>query len=102
MDLNAILAEVRAMTITQKEIEAKISGEVWDKETQWKGKRDAYAGLIKVASLLVGTLVKPDHFERSPEANRSNSLAEATRLGEERLKYIDEVVHYEALTQIFG
>jgi len=92
-DLNEILAEVRAITITQKEIEAKISGEVWDRETQWKEKRDTYAGLIKVASLLVGTLVKLDHFAGSPEANS---------LEEERLKHIDELVHYQALTQIFG
>jgi hypothetical protein len=46
-DLDIILAEVRAITITQKEIEAKISGELWNRQMVWNQRRDAYAGLLK-------------------------------------------------------
>ena len=46
-DLNEILAEVRAMTITQKEIEAKISGELWSRQMHWQQKRAIYARLLE-------------------------------------------------------
>jgi hypothetical protein len=51
-DLDKILAEVRAVTIVQKEIEAKVSGAVWDRQTQWNQKRDISAGLLAAFSEL--------------------------------------------------
>jgi hypothetical protein len=48
-DLNEILAEVRAVTITQKEIEAKLSGEQWDRQIRWNQKRDLYVNLLQNA-----------------------------------------------------
>jgi hypothetical protein len=48
-DLDAILAEVRAVTITQKEIEHKLSGDLWHQQVKWNHKRDAYLDLLKVA-----------------------------------------------------
>lgn len=38
-DLNEILAEVRAVTITQKEIEAKLAGDLWNRQMLWNQKR---------------------------------------------------------------
>jgi hypothetical protein len=46
-DLDAILAEVRAVTITQKEIEAKLSGDLWDRQMKWNQKRDIYGDLLR-------------------------------------------------------
>jgi membrane protein implicated in regulation of membrane protease activity len=45
-DLAAILAEVRAVAIAQKEIDAKISGELWERQCRLNQKRDAYANLL--------------------------------------------------------
>jgi hypothetical protein len=41
-DLDAILAEVRAVTITQKEIEHKLAGDLWNQQVLWNQKRDIY------------------------------------------------------------
>ena len=45
-DLDAILAEVRAVTITQKEIEAKLVGDYWQRQTNWTQKRHIYGSLL--------------------------------------------------------
>jgi hypothetical protein len=39
-DIDKVLDQVRAVTTTTKEIEAKISGEVWDRQKRWELKRD--------------------------------------------------------------
>ena len=46
-DLDVILAEVRAVTITQKEIEHKLGTEFWHTQMQWNEKRDMYVRLIR-------------------------------------------------------
>ena len=45
-DLEQILAEVRAVTITQREIEAKISGDMWERQWRLNQKRDVYTSLL--------------------------------------------------------
>jgi hypothetical protein len=45
-DLDVILAEVRAVTITQKEIESKLSGDLWNQQMHWNQKKDIYADLL--------------------------------------------------------
>ncbi len=45
-DLDKILSEVRAVTIAQKEIEGKISGELWDRQWRLNQQREAYVTLI--------------------------------------------------------
>jgi hypothetical protein len=39
-DIKGVLEQVRAVTTVTKEIEAKISSEVWDKQRRWELKRD--------------------------------------------------------------
>ena len=39
-DIVKDLAQVRAVTTTTKEIEAKISNDVWDRQKRWELKRD--------------------------------------------------------------
>jgi hypothetical protein len=51
-DLNALVVEVRAVTVTQKEIEAKISGEMWERQWRLNQKRDVYARLLESMSEL--------------------------------------------------
>lgn len=54
-DLNEILAEVRAVTVTQREIEAKISGELWDRQMHWTQKKELYGQLVKCVNDLADT-----------------------------------------------
>jgi len=46
-DINQLVQQVRAVTTATKEIEAKISSEVWDKQKQWELKRDALFEVTK-------------------------------------------------------
>jgi hypothetical protein len=50
-DIGKVLDQVRAVTTTTKEIEAKISNEVWDRQKRWELKRDAvFEGAKRVSS----------------------------------------------------
>src|SRR5215831_14476314 len=49
-DLENIVAEVRAITATQKEIEAKISGDAWRRQWILDHKREFYVDLLKLIS----------------------------------------------------
>jgi hypothetical protein len=49
-DLEAIVAEIRAVTMTQKEIEAKISGDMWDRQWRLDKKLDAYGRILRAIS----------------------------------------------------
>jgi hypothetical protein len=55
-DLNEILAEVRAVTIATKEIEAKLTGEQWDRQMRWNEKRNTYTALLKAKDDLANAL----------------------------------------------
>jgi hypothetical protein len=39
--------QMRTLATTQDEIKAKISNELWDRQTQWKERRDTYAGSLE-------------------------------------------------------
>ena len=43
-DIGKLVEQVAAVTKTTKEIEAKISDEVWGRQRLWEMKRDAYFG----------------------------------------------------------
>jgi hypothetical protein len=45
-DLDAILAEVRAVTIAQKEIESQLSGALWSRQALWNEKKLLYAEVL--------------------------------------------------------
>jgi hypothetical protein len=46
-DLDKLVEQVAAVTKTTKEIEAKISDEVWDRQKRWELKRDAIFEIIR-------------------------------------------------------
>ena len=49
-DLVAILTEVRSVTATQKLIEARVSDDLWIKQTRWNQKRNRYFDLMRLVS----------------------------------------------------
>jgi hypothetical protein len=46
-DIDKLVDQMKAVTQATKEIEAKISGEVWDKQKQWEMKREVVFEAIK-------------------------------------------------------
>ena len=54
-DLAEILAELRAVTITQKEIETQLSGDLWNQQTHWNQKRELYGKLLSTLNRLIET-----------------------------------------------
>ena len=46
-DLDAIVAEVRAVTATAKGIESQLAGDLWHRQMQWNQKKEIYGELLK-------------------------------------------------------
>jgi hypothetical protein len=92
-DIDNLVDQIRAVTQTQKDIEAKISGELWDRQKRWELKRDilieAVRALAEVDDSLLSysTVLKtndPDwneaKHERQQRWSRASSAFEGTRL----------------------
>jgi hypothetical protein len=56
-DLNKLVEQVAAVTKTTKEIEAKISDEVWGRQRLWEMKRDAFFALVKAETAAKDALI---------------------------------------------
>jgi len=56
-DIGRLVEQVAAVTKTTKEIEAKISDEVWGRQRLWEMKRDAFFALVKAQSKVADTLI---------------------------------------------
>lgn len=51
-DIEKLVDQVRAVTMATKQIEAKISDEVWDRQKRWELKRDLLIDVLKKAASL--------------------------------------------------
>ena len=56
-DIGKLVDQVAAVTETTKEIEARISDEVWGRQRLWEMKRDAYFALMKAESAAAEALL---------------------------------------------
>jgi hypothetical protein len=57
-DMDKVLSELRAVTKTTKEIDAKISGDVWDRQKRWELKRDVLFEAVKKGAAVHQALMK--------------------------------------------
>jgi hypothetical protein len=55
-DINKLVAQVAAVTTATKEIEAKISNEVWERQRRWEIKKDAVFETMRELSTVLTTL----------------------------------------------
>jgi hypothetical protein len=61
-DLGDLLKQVQAVTAATKEIEAKISNQVWDRQKQWEMKRDALYAVAQSMTAAVDALIELHSF----------------------------------------
>jgi hypothetical protein len=84
-DIEKLVDQVRAVTTATKEIEAKISGEVWDRQKRWELKRDVLLQAarrmadIQKAMIRLETLLKveTDYAKKGESSDLSQQRTEA-------------------------
>jgi hypothetical protein len=84
-DIDKLVDQVRAVTTTTKEIEAKIESDVWARQKSWEVKRDVLFNVTKAIGVMTNTLTKLYGFYLS----KTQSLAKG---GEPRLGLKLEVI----------
>ena len=71
-DIDRVVEQVRAVTSATKEIEAKISGELWDKQKQWEMRREVLFSAAKQVGGLVDFLmdyrISTEKYIKSPNS----------------------------------
>lgn len=75
-DLDKILAEVRAVTAIQREIEAHISGEMWKRQWRLNQKRDVYARLIEGMGELQMTIGAHSRFIKMKDSQHADEVSQ--------------------------
>jgi hypothetical protein len=89
-----VVDQVRAVTIATKEIEAKISDEVWNRQRQWEAKRDAIISASTTVGKAVDAIMKvngaytlsrnaPPHENTVWLARRNEAFEEWTKAHDE-------------------
>jgi hypothetical protein len=98
-DLDAILAEVRAVTLTQKEIEHKLSGDLWNEQTRRTEKKDLYAQIIRAINELSDSLddaeaaVETSKTQVEPSSNVELQLLRSYNEGLSRIRTLTSELH---------
>jgi hypothetical protein len=64
-DINKLVEQVAAVTKTTKEIEAKISDEVWDRQRQWEVRKEALIELAKTLASFTNASISLDSAMRA-------------------------------------
>ncbi len=67
-DIDKLVHEVATVTQTTKEIEAKISDEVWNRQKRWEIKKDAVVELLRALSDMTEALVHLDSTYKARDA----------------------------------
>jgi hypothetical protein len=77
-DIDDLVDQVRAVTTTTKEIEAKISNDVWDRQKRWELKREVLFGAMKKIAVAQDALqaLCAFHMKKSSEKGMANPVTE--------------------------
>jgi hypothetical protein len=79
-DMDKVLDEVRAVAATAKQLEAKISGDVWDRQKRWELKRDVLFDAVKKSAAVHQALMKANAVCQTDKA--AMARGEPGRVGE--------------------
>jgi hypothetical protein len=86
-DIDRVVDSVRAVTTATKEIEAKISNDVWDRQKRWEVKRDVLFETTKKIAIAKNALASLyAHYKtekESKEKGQPERLEERIRVGRE-------------------
>ncbi len=69
-DINKLVDQVSAVTSVTKEIEAKISSDVWDRQKHWELKRDISFEITKISGEVKDALLKYLSIFQTDEENK--------------------------------
>jgi hypothetical protein len=83
-DIGKLVDQVRAVTTTTKEIEAKISSDVWDRQKRWELRRDAVIDALQKMGAIEEALWKLRNVHVA--ASQDN---DPTRFSEHRVKALE-------------
>ncbi len=86
-DIGKLVDQVRAVTQTTKEIEAKISDEIWDRQKRWEIRRDAIFEVIRELATLEVALGDFFSVYRAMEGVEKRSQFQHDRIMEEHAAY---------------
>jgi hypothetical protein len=79
-DLNKLVEQVRAVTTTTKEIEAKISTDVWDRQKRWEMKREVLFVATKRLGAVKFSLRNYEVALKVKEKRRQDGIPEMAQL----------------------
>lgn len=101
-DINALVEQVSAVTTATKEIEAKISSEVWDKQRHWELKREVLFETLKGIAMVKERLTALYLAYLKAEAQKDNSeklqkLMQAINKWDEAADSLDKAAFLVAL-----
>jgi hypothetical protein len=103
-DIDKLLDQVGAVTTTTKEIEAKISGELWDRQKQWELKRDILFDAVKRLNDVDSKLLALNTFWERKITSKIESEESEIRLSHEYTTEWQKAMYgfeeVEALAQI--
>ncbi|MBI3478017.1 MAG: hypothetical protein HY010_19970 [Acidobacteria bacterium] len=63
-DIDQLVEQVKAVTTATKQIETKISGDLWDRQRQWELRREILLSAAKKLSEIDNNLLGLHHFEK--------------------------------------
>jgi uncharacterized Tic20 family protein len=74
-DIDKLIAQVAAVTTTTKEIEAKISNDVWERQRKWEVKREALFEAMKELASVQNALTRLDSAYRAASSSDDPNAA---------------------------
>jgi predicted oxidoreductase len=92
-DLKDLVTQMSAITQVTKDIEAKISDKVWDRQRQWEMKRDAIVGAVQALGRAKDGLLQLASVYIL--ANKHGHEAWAQRVGETKMAWSDLITTYD-------
>lgn len=99
-DIEKLVDQVRAVTQTTKEIEAKISGDMWDRQKRWEMRRDLFltvasntASLLEALTEVHAVYMTEKNNEQAGIAPRLEKRAEVAEKWGKACQEFDESFH---------